>query len=160
MSSYACIAEFFSETDSMAYLSFLCENLEGDTNALQAFLGKSNDRSLSYLPLPFLWPSNPPSPLPQRTLFSLYLMWHMPYALCPRGGCWMGIDWSARLRAPGINCCLGSTRWVWGWVCVRVHLHSQMVHFFDLQQFKLGEAPSLKTVSEVVESAKDSDGSR
>ena len=41
MSSYACIAEFFSETDSMAYLSFLCENLEGDTNALQAFLGKS-----------------------------------------------------------------------------------------------------------------------
>ena len=45
-------------------------------------------------------------------------------------------------------------------VCVRVHLHSQMMHFFDLQQFKLGEAPSLKTVSEVVESAKDSDGSR
>ena len=35
-----------------------------------------------------------------------------------------------------------------------------MVHFFDLQQFKLGEAPSLKTVSEVVESVKDSDGSR
>ena len=49
---------------------------------------------------------------------------------------------------------------VWVWVCVCIHLHSQMVHFFDLQQFKLGEAPSLKTVSEVVESAKDSDGSR
>ena len=72
----------------------------------------------------------------------------------------MGIDWSARLRAPGINCCLGSTRWV-GSVCVCAFICIlNMVHFFDLQQFKLGEAPSLKTVSEVVESVKDSGGSR
>ena len=53
MSSYACIAEFFSESDSMAYLSFLCENLEGDTNALQAFLGNPNDHPLSYFLLSF-----------------------------------------------------------------------------------------------------------
>ena len=46
MASYSCIAEFFSEPDSMAYLSFLCENLEGDTNALQAFLGESSTVSL------------------------------------------------------------------------------------------------------------------
>ena len=87
----------------------------------------------------------------------------------------MGIDWSARLRVPGINYCLGSTRcvcvcvgvWVCGCVCVRACVRAHVclcilnvVHFFDVQQFKLGEAPSLKTVSEVVESAKDSDGSR
>ena len=38
MLSYACVAEYFSEPDSSAYLSFLSENLEGDTNAMQAFL--------------------------------------------------------------------------------------------------------------------------
>ena len=46
-----------------------------------------------------------------------------------------------------------------GCVCAFICILN-MVHFFDLQQFKLGEAPSLKTVSEVVESVKDSDGSR
>ncbi len=37
---YTCVAEFFSKLDTSGYLSFLSESLEGDTNVLQAFLGK------------------------------------------------------------------------------------------------------------------------
>ena len=44
MLSYACVAEFFSQPDSPAYLTFLAENLEGDTNALQVFLGEGGGR--------------------------------------------------------------------------------------------------------------------
>ncbi len=38
---YTCVAEFFSKMDTSGYLGFLSESLEGDTNVLQAFLGKS-----------------------------------------------------------------------------------------------------------------------
>ena len=49
MLSYACVAEFFSQPDSPAYLTFLSENLEGDTNALQVFLGEGRGRRKSAL---------------------------------------------------------------------------------------------------------------
>ena len=37
---YTCVAEYFSKPDTSGYLGFLSENLEGDTNVLQAFLGE------------------------------------------------------------------------------------------------------------------------
>lgn len=46
----------------MAYLGFLCENLEGDTNALQAFLGKSC--TISFFLHVFNTTFSPPSFLP------------------------------------------------------------------------------------------------
>ena len=44
MLGYTCIAEFFTSKKSRAlgYLSFLSESFEGDTNALQAFLGEAS----------------------------------------------------------------------------------------------------------------------
>ena len=40
MLGYACVAEYFSQPDTSAYLWLLSEELEGDTNALQALLGE------------------------------------------------------------------------------------------------------------------------
>jgi len=116
MASYSCIAEFFSEPDSMAYLGFLCENLEGDTNALQAFLGESC--TISFFLHIFNTSFSPPSfALPvQRTHSYLCQMWHMLFVHCQKESCWMVTDWSARLKTPEISCYWGSTRWVYGCV--------------------------------------------
>ena len=40
MLGYVCVAEYFSQPDTSAYLWLLSEELEGDTNALQALLGE------------------------------------------------------------------------------------------------------------------------
>ena len=153
----------------MAYLSFLCENLEGDTNALQAFLGNPNDHPLSYFllsfnRLSFLSPS-------ENTLLSMSDVAHAIRTL-PERRLLDGYRLVSKIESTRDKLLLGFHQvcvcvcacvrvracvCVWVYVCVCI---LNKVHFFDVQQFKLGEAPSLKTVSEVVESAKDSDGSR
>lgn len=40
MLSYASVSEYYSQPDDSVYLGFLSQDLEGDTNALQAFLGE------------------------------------------------------------------------------------------------------------------------
>ena len=40
MLGYACVAEYFSQPDTSIYLWLLSEELEKDTNALQALLGE------------------------------------------------------------------------------------------------------------------------
>ena len=51
MLGYAYIAEYYNsneEDPAPNYLGFLTENLEGDTHALQAFLGESPDTVITW----------------------------------------------------------------------------------------------------------------